>query len=322
MRFQFLFVGPTRGRDSRGRHNGSRDFHRRYDSNHRERDNRQDRRGNDDTSGENKQWRGNKNTKCFSCGAYGQIGRFCPKKGRTHNAESPKEEPSSSSNLVEHSHFTCLAEVADESVINESVINKSVTNINWAVKSHFCPFENLVKNMSAVDNDETSLESIRFLFENECCVAEANCVGSDSDVFILDSGCTDHMARNRNSLVNRQATDVRVGVAKRGAEIVAESIGDLEVRTSFGHQVKFTNVLCILMLRRNLISMTKLLLSGYRIEAEGREVRILKNEILVMIGELKDNLIMLKFNVVVPECERSEVISALTERIIEDVHDR
>jgi len=164
MRFQFLFVGPTRGRDSRGRHNGSRDFHRRYDSNHRERDNRQDRRGNDDTSGENKQWRGNKNTKCFSCGAYGQIGRFCPKKGRTHNAESPKEEPSSSSNLVEHSHFTCLAEVVDESVINESVINKSVTNVNWAVESHFCPFENSVKNMSAVDNDETSLESIRFFF--------------------------------------------------------------------------------------------------------------------------------------------------------------
>ena len=99
-------------------------------------------------------------------------------------------------------------------------------------------------------------------------------------------------------------------------------MGQLKATTSLGYQVTFEKVLYIPTLRRNLISMTRLLLGGYRIEAEGREVKIFRSGTLVMLGEVTQNLIILKFNVIVTESERVNVVSALTERIIEDIRDR
>ena len=105
---------------------------------------------------------------------------------------------------------------------------------------------------------------------------------------VFDSGCTDHMINNREELINIQKTNIRVGVAKKGVEIIANHMGQLKATTSLGCQVTFEKVLYIPTLRRNLISMTRLLLGGYRIEAEGREVQIFRSGMLLSLIHISE----------------------------------
>lgn len=305
-----------RGRNSwRGRSSGnqSRDRHAQPSTDHQVR-RKDDRRP----------WKGDKNTKCFKCYQYGHIAKFCPNNKQAHLGATVEEESKTSSYMAESQHFTCLAIIDTSSaanLINGSNCGENVNfNCEWVQEDHFV-------NLKIVDTPSyyVGVEDIRHLFTHVCetHVSESTIVPAvDAGEFILNSGCTDHMTYVKENLVNVRSADIVVGVAKKGSEIVAEFIGNLETKTSLGHEVTFTKVLYIPLLRRNLVSMTELMLSGYRIEAESYEVRILRNGVLVMLGELRDNLIALKFNIIVPKNVCSEIVCALTEKVIDDTRER
>ena len=75
---------------------------------------------------------------------------------------------------------------------------------------------------------------------------------------------------------NVRQTDIVIGIAKEEEEEVhAELIGNLTVTTLVGHQITFKEILYVPMLRRNLISMMRLLVHSYQIVAKNTTVEIL-----------------------------------------------
>ena len=127
---------------------------------------------------------------------------------------------------------------------------------------------------------------------------------NNSVEFLLDSGCTDHITNRKNLLENTYISKIQINVAKKGESVTSELAGEVNVgsKTDFGNccAIKLKDVLFVSGVRRNLLSMAKILLSGYRIEGEGKTVYIMtpNEKKIIAVGRLVNNLIVVDLSLI------------------------
>lgn len=114
------------------------------------------------------------------------------------------------------------------------------------------------------------------------CMSEKN---SNTQIWTLDSGATNHMSPNLSAMTNVRPLNIKVDLAEDNRNLSVEAQGDLEVRveTKQGNRIIcIRNIFYIPTLRTNLLSVSQLTRNGYRISFEDKcaEITGKRNEIV------------------------------------------
>ena len=161
-------------------------------------------------------------------------------------------------------------------------------------------FQNHFSNK--VDNDVREVQLIEYSSGkvNECLFNasySSNASLSNCEDFVLDSACTDHVLNNNRGMMNVHSVDIPISVTKKWETIIVVKSGDLTLKSELNKFLKLENLLFVPQIRRNLLSMPKMMMAGLRIKAEGTTVKVTdpKTGTLIVIGKLVSNLIFMKF---------------------------
>lgn len=137
--------------------------------------------------------------------------------------------------------------------------------------------ENAISFLTAADND-SSLACIDQNFKEV--------------KFIIDSGATNHLVNKTtgNFLKDKEVISHVISVAKRGETIEATTQGNLHLKLENGREISMKNVWMCDKLLHNLLSVRKLEEKGFQILFKNKEVLIMKNNEVVLKGQLMENL--------------------------------
>ncbi|KAL5737052.1 hypothetical protein ACOSQ2_031840 [Xanthoceras sorbifolium] len=95
-------------------------------------------------------------------------------------------------------------------------------------------------------------------------MATHTCLKASSDVWYIDSGCTNHMARNLSLFTNMDSND-RTSIKLGNGEVVKSAgQGTISIFTPNGVKL-IDNVLLVFELDQNLLSVAQLIIKGYSI---------------------------------------------------------
>lgn len=140
-----------------------------------------------------------------------------------------------------------------------------------------------------------------------CFLGEENGGNQETSlIFFMDSGCTDHLVNDKKVFTNLKMLDkpVRIAIAKSNIFLNAIGVGNINVFSPIDNtnKIKCTlqNVLYVPDLRRNLLSVKKLEISGLRIVFEEGKVKMYKANKIIGVGN-RENLYEIKFEVILPE---------------------
>lgn len=111
-------------------------------------------------------------------------------------------------------------------------------------------------------------------------------------IFVIDSGATRHLIKSefKNYLCDIKNVDHQIGVAKVGESVSAKSQGNLHLSTCHNYRIKLSDVLACDNLAYNLMSVKKIEEKGLKIIFESKQVKVMKGDSLILMGELVGNL--------------------------------
>jgi len=120
--------------------------------------------------------------------------------------------------------------------------------------------------------------------------------------WILDSGCTDHLIKEREAFIDMQYKNTRVQIGDGShSAFFARGVGTVEFQTVVHNQIqtiRLRNAFWAPDAHSSLVSETTLLLKGAKIETSSRGAKVIVNGEVVMIAPLKERLF--KLNVKLP----------------------
>uniref|UniRef100_A0A1Y1MQF0 Endonuclease n=2 Tax=Photinus pyralis TaxID=7054 RepID=A0A1Y1MQF0_PHOPY len=140
------------------------------------------------------------------------------------------------------------------------------------------------------------------------------CVKDDDDLtFFIDSGCTDHLVNNNNIFSHFVKLDnpIKIAVAKNESYMLATGVGNIEVVSCVGNNrisCKIQNVLYVPNLKRNLLSVKKLEMSGIQVVFMNGLVKFINNNNVIGIGK-RNHLYEISFKLDKPECQNVDSIT-------------
>lgn len=111
-------------------------------------------------------------------------------------------------------------------------------------------------------------------FKNKDHVALAASKTNDKNLesFVVDSGCTVHLIKDKHLLSNVKANNTKIGTAQRDCNLDAVCQGDF-----ISNNCSIKNVLCVPDLFRNLLSVSEITKHGGKVIFDGNEVEIKSN---------------------------------------------
>ena len=161
----------------------------------------------------------------------------------------------------------------------------------WGHVKRNCPkifSKNETANFSSLDEDDeiamAAVNSNRTVKESE-------------QIFLLDSACTQHMARDRNLFASINKSDQKNVFVGDGKLLSVEGEGDilLNVKSNFGYRkCRFKNVLYVPDLTHNLLSISKISASGKNVNFNSKVCQIITGDKTVLFGKKVNNLYLLE----------------------------
>lgn len=131
--------------------------------------------------------------------------------------------------------------------------------------------------------------------------------------FIIDSGCTNHLVTKHieKFLKNTEEVSHEINLAKKGETIQATKKGNLHVKTENNTNVLIKDVWVCSGLYNNLLSVRKLEQNGLEVTFKDQQVKIMKNNVVILKGELCGNLYIVKLRIY----ELTEEVNMATDEI-------
>lgn len=164
-------------------------------------------------------------------------------------------------------------------------------------------------NYVEMNQDDNEEKEICFMANN---VTQSNdCdVSNEKILFYIDSGCTDHLVKDKNVFENLilLKTPIQIAIAKDGQFLEATGVGNIMCSSQVNKDntpLKIKNALYVPKLRKNLLSVKRLENSGIKIVFENAEVKLYKREKLIGKGKC-GNLYEIGFNLAKLQCNRAE----------------
>ena len=124
-------------------------------------------------------------------------------------------------------------------------------------------------------------------------------IGSPGDVWILDSGCTYHMCPSRDWFASYQSIDGGVVLMGNNMSCKVVGIGTVRIKMHDGIVRTLKDVRHVPDLKKNLISLGTLDSQGYKYVAEGGVLKVSKDALVVIKGQLSRGLYMLQGSTVI-----------------------
>lgn len=130
-------------------------------------------------------------------------------------------------------------------------------------------------------------------------------------LFLIDSGCTDHLVNDQNYFHELLMLNnpIKIAVAKNDNFISAVGVGQIKVKSNVrGKDIDCTikNVFYVPELRKNLLSVKKLEMSNIKIVFEKGQVKLFKNQDLIALGK-RDRLYEISFKLMNKQCLNVEI---------------
>lgn len=195
---------------------------------------------------------------CHKCGAEGHIKPRCP-----------HEKYCLTCNRDNHNKDECFKKNA---VKSQTTIGKFPTCIH-------CKRSNHAENNCWFKSNNSKPKPV-FLTETQETTHESHFVNTeDNSIWIVDSGCTSHMSNDSDGLKSVRSSDLRIRSAKKGEDMIAQSMGNLETE-----KVSLTNVSYVPQLSRNLMSVSSITKNGGEVLFKKGEVLVFKNNEVVLNG--------------------------------------
>lgn len=122
----------------------------------------------------------------------------------------------------------------------------------------------------------------------------------DKDVWVLDSGASDHMSHRREWFQNFREGSIGVTIGN-GAKIVAQGKGDINILVFNGDEwIKkyITDVLYVPEIHLNLFSSGKAMDRGYQLRSDNERCQLLSDSDVVAVGARYEKLFRMFFKVV------------------------
>jgi hypothetical protein len=141
--------------------------------------------------------------------------------------------------------------------------------------------------------------------------------GDDRDVWILDSGASDHMSHRREWFENftEASSSITVG---NGSKIMAEGTGDINILAFNGAEwirKHIANVLYVPGIHMNLFSSGKVMDRGHRLQSNKEHCEILKDDNIVAVGVRQNGLFQMLFKVIQPTGVDVAVVNMAVKRV-------
>ncbi|XP_056692062.1 uncharacterized protein [Spinacia oleracea] len=143
------------------------------------------------------------------------------------------------------------------------------------IKYHIIFAKGLAMNKDCWYKDQQAKANVSEsgMFEDQLFVACQSSIGTNKDVWLIDSGCTNHMANNECMFIDID-TSMYTPVRMRDGSITeAKGKGTIAVQTKKGARY-IKNVLFVPNLASNLLSVPKMMQNGYSINFEGNSCNI------------------------------------------------
>lgn len=137
------------------------------------------------------------------------------------------------------------------------------------------------------------------LSDDEFDYALVAALACDSDVWILDSGCSHHMCPNKDWFTNLET--VNHGTVLLGNDYACDKkgVGTIKLKLHDGIVRELSNVWYVLDLKKNLISLGALEANGFSICMANGTLKVTKGALVMMRGTRKQNLYVLQGKTVV-----------------------
>lgn len=129
-------------------------------------------------------------------------------------------------------------------------------------------------------------------YEGSGVLVAANC--RDETEWVMDSGCSFHMCPNKHWFYDYQLFDGGQVVMGNNATCTVVGIGSIKLKLNDGTEKILTKVRHVPDLKRNLISLGTLEEAGFSFKAESSMLKVMKGVRVVMKGNRKNGLYVLK----------------------------
>lgn len=183
--------------------------------------------------------------KCFSCGMMGHMKKNCLAIKRKQNKNAQTEA---------QAHVALPATECKVQIPLEKLYVTTLNNIGY------------LRHVRGDPWNENLKEKIQERYVRAMPMGDMPVQIPGAAPYILDSGATSHMIRERNFFSEMwECPDLTVSTAKNGERLVCKKIGNGSLRNNI-NEVKLYNVFFIPELSSNLISVTQLVESGYRVD--------------------------------------------------------
>lgn len=129
----------------------------------------------------------------------------------------------------------------------------------------------------------------------------------DKDIWILDSGASDHMSHHREWFEDFKEASVQVTIGN-GVKIMARGKGDISILAYNGDdwiRKRMVDVLYVPELHINLFSSGKVMDHGYKLKSDNKRCELLKNGNIVAVGVRQKRLFQMMFKI--DETSRIEI---------------
>lgn len=130
-------------------------------------------------------------------------------------------------------------------------------------------------------------------------VCHASTHGGDRDMWILDSGASDHMSHRRDWFSNFTALSASVTIGN-GEQIAVQGKGDIGLHAYNGSEWVHKRVLDVLYvpdIHLNLFSSAKAMDRGYQLRSDNNKCELLQDKSVVAVGARRGNLFQMLFKV-------------------------
>lgn len=236
----------------------------------------------------------NKVIKCFGCGQPGHIQRYC--RNSENNQRGRYGNQGSTTYRGRHNYNSS----------NQHQRGRYTGHRGFRGRFRGNAGGNYVENTTMREDEEGK---ICFMGNSELLLQKVK-ADYNTMVFLIDSGCTDHLV-NREKYFSELVMlekPIKIAIAKDKNYLEATGIGNIDVISFIDDkeiECTMKNVLFVPELRHNLLSVKKLEMSQIKVVFENAQVRLYQRNKLINIGS-RNNLYEVEFGILKKQCLNSE----------------